>query len=106
MVPGHSGISGNKAADSLATRGADNLSKNSQSDATSRNNGISTELPAGTYQDLLQATATRKYRRDVSNTPVPGCINGSNGSQQTGKKSTNAEVPKFKNVIILTIHRL
>lgn len=71
MVPGYSGISGNEAADSLATRGADNLSKNPQSDATSRNNFISTELLAGTYQELLQATASRKYRQDVSNTPVP-----------------------------------
>ena len=32
--------------------------QNPRSDATSRNNGISTVLPAGTYQDPLQATET------------------------------------------------
>ena len=96
-VPGHSGIAGNEEADSLAVKGANGNSQEYQSNVTNpsapdieitnRDTGMKEQTDKG-KQKQNQATPIKPTKKDKSETPVPGSINGSNTSQKYKKGAT------------------
>ena len=95
-VPGHSGIAGNEEADALAVQGAtgnpsDKVIISDASAVTPSDIMKSADTVIGQFDKKenlnMNTTPTKIKGRDLSNTPVPGSVNGFNVKQ---KRKTGA----------------
>ena len=105
-VKGHDGVTGNEEADALAVQGATGNSRKSTSitanSRTSAENKTSPDQASTRNADITMkgvssgkphSTPTRSIRKDLSNTPIPGCVNGFNTAQKSLKRESSRGNP-------------
>ena len=122
-VPGHRGISGNEEADKLAVRGASGQGKIQKC-----NDGATLETPPVSKMqpkvivignvsenqrkdvkaavDPLNHTPRRKLGKDNSDTPVPGCVNGSIADKSKTKMSDSKKGGKDNQTLLIENNQL